>query len=296
MQPHIGKRFHPGPILPAGLVVHHHGQKARIVCRAQGLKRILKHRRAGRGCPQLFGGRLIDGRALLAAVLIAGEHRAEFIPQAQPGHGGLHIPDAAGAGQGHGHTPGRKPLHKLLCAGLELQVLGVLAAGILRRLLRRAARHGKLLGIKDSFLSSLCETVIAENVSAYPELEKKRDFIKKVISIEEERFDQTIDSGLSILSQRISAVKSEGGSTLSGEDAFKLYDTFGFPLDITKDVAAEAGLGVDEDGFDSLMKSQKERARAARNGAGGWDNATGSVLSGMAKTSFVGYDSLTADT
>lgn len=167
---------------------------------------------------------------------------------------------------------------------------------ILRRLLRRAARHGKLLEIKDSFLSSLCETVIAENVSAYPELEKKRDFIKKVISIEEERFDQTIDSGLSILSQRISAVKSEGGSTLSGEDAFKLYDTFGFPLDITKDVAAEAGLGVDEDGFDSLMKSQKERARAARNGAGGWDNATGSVLSGMAKTSFVGYDSLTADT
>ena len=91
-------------------------------------------------------------------------------------------------------------------------------------------------------------------------------------------------------------MKSEGGSTLSGEDAFKLYDTFGFPLDITKDVAAEASLGVDEDGFDSLMKSQKERARAARNGAGGWDNATGSVLSGMAKTSFVGYDSLTADT
>lgn len=163
---------------------------------------------------------------------------------------------------------------------------------VLRRLLRRAARHGKLLGIKSAFLAELADTVIGENITAYPELGTKRDFIAKIISIEEQRFDQTIDSGLAILSKNISELKEGGKDTFSGEDAFKLYDTFGFPLDITKDVVAEAGLCVDEDGFNALMKEQKERARSARQASGGWDNATGNVLSGMDKSAFVGYTQL----
>lgn len=161
--------------------------------------------------------------------------------------------------------------------------------------MRRAARHGKLLGIKGSFLCDLCDVVIAENVSAYPELDGKRDFIKKIISIEEERFDQTIDSGLSILSECINNAKENGVDTISGEDAFRLYDTFGFPLDITKDIALENGMGVDEDGFNALMKEQKERARSARADIGGWDNAKKGALSGMEASAFVGYDSLVCD-
>ena len=163
---------------------------------------------------------------------------------------------------------------------------------VLRRLMRRAARHGKLLGIKGSFLCDLCEVVIGENVSAYPELDGKRDFIKKIISIEEERFDQTIDSGLSILADCIKNAKAAGNTVISGEDAFRLYDTFGFPLDITKDIALENGMTVDEDGFNALMKEQKERARAARADIGGWDNAKKGALSDIGATTFVGYDTL----
>lgn len=165
---------------------------------------------------------------------------------------------------------------------------------VLRRLMRRAARHGKLLGIEGEFLSSLCEVVIAENKSAYPELEPKRDYIKKIISIEEERFEQTIDSGLRILAQCIDKAKKDGGSCVSGEDAFRLYDTFGFPLDITKDIASEEGMSVDEDGFNELMKAQKERARAARADGSSWESAGKGALEGIDPSVFVGYDTLSA--
>jgi alanyl-tRNA synthetase len=163
---------------------------------------------------------------------------------------------------------------------------------VLRRLIRRAARHGRLLGIEGLFLADLCEVVIGENVRAYPELAEKKDFIRKILTIEEERFAQTIDSGLEILSSDIEKAKAAGKDAISGEDAFRLYDTFGFPLDITRDVAAEAGLGVDEDRFNELMKAQKERARAARADGSSWDSAKAGAFAGMEPTVFVGYDAL----
>lgn len=131
---------------------------------------------------------------------------------------------------------------------------------ILRRVLRRAARHGKLLGIERPFLSELCDTVITESKTAYPELTDKQEYIKKTISIEEDRFRQTIDAGLNILDRMI----SECGGTLSDEDIFKLYDTFGFPIDLTREITSERGIAIDEDGFTALMKQQKQRARNAR--------------------------------
>lgn len=160
---------------------------------------------------------------------------------------------------------------------------------VLRRILRRAARHGKLLGITSSFLTSLCDTVIEENVAGYPELESKADYIKKVISIEEERFDATIDAGLSILSNIIRASVKEGADAISGEEAFKLYDTFGFPLDLTREIAQESSLKIDEEEFASLMQAQRERARAARSNISGWSEASKSALEGMPKTEFTGY-------
>ena len=160
---------------------------------------------------------------------------------------------------------------------------------ILRRVLRRAARHGRLLGIEGSFLTDLCDIVIGENKSAYPELEKKADYIKKVIKIEEERFDATIDSGLSILREMIETAKSSGAAAISGEDAFKLYDTFGFPVDLTREIANEAGLGIDEDTFTALMTEQKTRARANRKLGLGWDDASKTLFAELPKTEFVGY-------
>ena len=163
---------------------------------------------------------------------------------------------------------------------------------VLRRLIRRAARHGRLLGIEGDFLAEVCDVCIGENVGAYPELAEKADFIKKILTIEEERFAQTIDSGLEILASDIEKAKQSGKDAISGEDAFRLYDTFGFPLDITRDVAAEAGLGVDEDRFNELMKAQKERARAARADGSSWDSAKAGAFAGMEPTTFVGYDAL----
>ncbi|MCI9450532.1 MAG: alanine--tRNA ligase [Clostridiales bacterium] len=160
---------------------------------------------------------------------------------------------------------------------------------VLRRILRRAARHGKLLGITTAFLTDLCDTVIEENVAGYPELESKADYIKKVISIEEERFDATIDAGLSILSNIIRASVKEGADAISGEEAFKLYDTFGFPLDLTREIAQESSLKIDEEEFASLMQAQRERARAARSNISGWSEASKSALEGMPKTEFTGY-------
>ncbi len=168
---------------------------------------------------------------------------------------------------------------------------------VLRRLIRRAARHGRLLGIKAGFLTTLCETVIEESKGAYPELESKKEFIKSVLSAEEERFAKTIDQGINLLEKIIDSVKAENKTVISGEDTFKLYDTFGFPMDITKEIAEENGLSVDEEGFTAFMKEQKERARSARaaqTGDAGWSDDSAALVSGLDATKFLGYETTSA--
>ena len=160
---------------------------------------------------------------------------------------------------------------------------------VLRRIIRRACRHGKLLGISGMFLRPLCEIVIEQNEGAYPELREKRDYILKVITLEEERFNATIDAGLGILSGIIDAARAAGVSKVSGADAFKLYDTFGFPYDLTREIAEEEGLSIDEEAFTALMNEQKERARAARGNISGWTDSSKSLLSGLSATEFLGY-------
>ena len=162
---------------------------------------------------------------------------------------------------------------------------------VLRRIIRRACRHAKLLGIEGMFLKGLVEIVIGQNEGAYPELREKRDYILKVITLEEERFNATIDAGLGILSGLVDAAKAEGKKTLSGADTFKLYDTFGFPVDLTREIAEEAGLSIDEDAFKALMEEQKQRARAARGNISGWSDSSKSLLENIAATEFVGYES-----
>ena len=157
---------------------------------------------------------------------------------------------------------------------------------VLRRLIRRACRHGRLLNVTDPFLYEVVDTVIAENHQAYPELADKSEIIKKVIHAEEESFGKTIDAGLLRLSE---AIKSISGDTLSGKEAFKLNDTYGFPLDLTRDILEEHGLKVDEDEFNSLLENQKRTARAARKDAGA-DAWKGSNLKIDAEpTEFLGY-------
>ena len=158
---------------------------------------------------------------------------------------------------------------------------------VLRRLLRRAARHGRLLGIDHPFLSEVCDTVIKENESAYPNLAEKRDFIKKLIQVEEESFSKTIDTGLQLLNQMIENADSK---ILSGEDAFKLNDTYGFPLDLTKEILEERGMEVDEEVFAKLMQEQKLRAKNARKNAGAdaWEGSK-SLVEQMETTAFTGY-------
>ncbi|MGN0174171.1 MAG: alanine--tRNA ligase [Acutalibacteraceae bacterium] len=164
---------------------------------------------------------------------------------------------------------------------------------VLRRLLRRAARHGKLLGINHAFLSDVCDTVIEENKNAYPEVLEKKDFIKKLIKNEEESFIKTIDQGLSMLGDLIDSIE---GKVLSGESAFKLYDTYGFPLDLTKDVLEESGLTVNEEEFQKLMVEQKERARNARKASDGESWASKDIkFDNVASTEFVGYEKLSCD-
>ena len=160
---------------------------------------------------------------------------------------------------------------------------------VLRRIIRRACRHGKLLGINRAFLTETVATSIEESCGAYPELSAKRDYILKVISMEEERFDATIDAGLSILSDLIRGAISDHADTISGEEVFKLYDTFGFPIDLTREIAAESNLMIDEETFKSLMLQQRQRARDARANIGGWDESSKSLLSDLPKTEFVGY-------
>ena len=160
---------------------------------------------------------------------------------------------------------------------------------VLRRIIRRASRHGKLLGIDREFLTDVLAVAIGENDKAYPELDAKRDYIMKVISIEEQRFHATIDAGLDILSGMIADTKKKHESLLSGDSVFKLYDTYGFPIDLTREIAEEAGLEVDDEGFKALMLEQRNRARAARGNVGGWDASQKDLLSGLPQTEFTGY-------
>ena len=160
---------------------------------------------------------------------------------------------------------------------------------VLRRIIRRACRHGKLLGIDHPLLVETVTTSIEESKCAYPELDEKRDYILKVIAMEEERFDATIDAGLSILSDLIRGALADNADVISGEEVFKLYDTFGFPIDLTREIAAESHLNIDEDTFAALMTAQKKRAREARANIGGWDESSKSLLSDLPKTEFTGY-------
>ena len=171
---------------------------------------------------------------------------------------------------------------------------------VLRRLLRRAARHGRMLGVNKPFLAELCETVIRENGGAYPELCEHSDYIKKTIAAEVERFSRTIDQGLAILNNLVDAIEkaaSEGKRRiLSGIDAFKLNDTFGFPLDLTKEIAAEAGIEVDEENFKAEMQKQKTKAREDRlkRDISGWTADLFGAIEAQ-PTTFVGYDTLEGD-
>ncbi|MBQ2329333.1 MAG: alanine--tRNA ligase, partial [Oscillospiraceae bacterium] len=135
---------------------------------------------------------------------------------------------------------------------------------VLRRLLRRAARQGKLLGVNEPFLYKVCDTVIHENAVAYPDLKEKEDYVIRVIKVEEESFAKTIDTGMRLLQDVIAAHKEKGETVITGEETFKLYDTFGFPLDLTEDILADAGMTADEAGFKALMDEQRKRAREAR--------------------------------
>ena len=168
---------------------------------------------------------------------------------------------------------------------------------VLRRLLRRAARHGRKLGIEGKFLANLSDTVIALSKDGYPELEEKKVMIFKVLTEEEDKFNKTIDQGLAILSDMEEEMKKSGSDTLSGADAFKLYDTYGFPLDLTKEILEEKSFQVDEEGFAACMKEQKEKARKARKTTNymGADVTVYQSIDPAVTTKFVGYDRLVHD-
>ncbi len=160
---------------------------------------------------------------------------------------------------------------------------------VLRRIIRRACRHGKLLGINHAFLVDMVNVAIGESCAAYPELSEKGDYIRKVLSMEEERFDATIDAGLSILSDLIRGAIKENSDTISGEEVFKLYDTFGFPIDLTREIAEENHLKIDEEAFKALMLDQRTRAREARANISGWSDNSKNILADLPKTEFTGY-------
>ncbi len=161
---------------------------------------------------------------------------------------------------------------------------------VLRRLLRRAARHGKLLGVNEPFLHTIVETVVAVNEGEYRDIREKAAYITKVIRTEEENFAKTIDGGMKIFSDMLAEHKAKGETTFSGADAFKLYDTFGFPVDLTIEMAKDEGLSVDEDAFRALMQEQKERAREARKALGDLGWAGVDLGKEIPATEFVGYD------
>ena len=168
---------------------------------------------------------------------------------------------------------------------------------VLRRLIRRAARHGRLLGIEGSFLAKLSAEVINGSKAGYPELEEKKEFIFKVLTNEENQFNKTIDQGLRILGDMEEEMKAAGEKTLSGENAFKLYDTYGFPLDLTKEILEEKGYGIDEEGFQKAMEEQRVKARTAREVTNymGADATVYDEIDVNVTTKFEGYDHLTYD-
>ena len=165
---------------------------------------------------------------------------------------------------------------------------------VLRRLIRRAARHGRLLGIEGKFLAKLSETVIEGSKDGYPELYEKKDFIFKVLTQEEDKFNKTIDQGLSILAQMEETMKAAGKKTLPGKDAFKLYDTYGFPLDLTKEILEEKGYDIDEEGFKVCMEEQRKQAQESRETTNymGADATVYDEIDASVTTEFTGYDSL----
>lgn len=165
---------------------------------------------------------------------------------------------------------------------------------VFRRLLRRAARHGRLLGINDLFLAKLAETVIEVSKAGYPELEERKDYILKILSIEEEKFNKTIDQGLSILQEMQKNMELDNKKVLSGEEVFRLYDTYGFPLDLTKEILAEKGYQVDEKGFMEAMEVQRETARSARGTTNymGAEETVYHKLDHSITSKFVGYETL----
>ena len=165
---------------------------------------------------------------------------------------------------------------------------------VLRRLLRRAARHGRMLGIEGEFLAKLAQTVIELSKDGYPELEEKKEMILKVLTEEERKFDKTIDQGLAILSEMEEKMARDGVKVMSGEDAFKLYDTYGFPIDLTKEIMEEKGFSIDEEGFVAAMENQRETARKARKTTNymGADVTVYQSLDPALTTVFTGYDSL----
>ena len=165
---------------------------------------------------------------------------------------------------------------------------------VLRRLLRRAARHGKLLGVNEPFLYKVCETVIHENQNAYPDLVKKQDYITRVIRNEEENFAKTIDAGTKILSDLVNEHLAKGETVFSGADAFRLYDTYGFPIDLTEEMVEESGLRVDQEGFNAEMQQQRERAREARKALGDLGWAGIELGKEIPATQFI-YENSTAD-
>ena len=160
---------------------------------------------------------------------------------------------------------------------------------VLRRLLRRAARYGRLIGIKKPFLYEVVETVIHENASAYPELEEKKAYIRKIVEEEEKTFAKTVDKGFDMLSGILTQLKAEGKDTVSGEDAFKLSDTYGFPIDLTEEIAAEQGVSVDRERFAALVEEQRNRAREDYHNKAGSSWAEGGLQMDAPATVFTGY-------
>ena len=167
---------------------------------------------------------------------------------------------------------------------------------VLRRIIRRAARHGRLLGIDGKFLANLSTTVIEGSKDGYPELEEKKDFILNVLTQEEDKFNKTIDQGLAILTDLEEKMTAEGKTIMDGDDAFRLYDTYGFPIDLTKEILEEKGFSIDEDGFNAAMQKQREMARKARKATNymGADATVYESLDPAITSSFVGYDKLEA--
>ncbi len=167
---------------------------------------------------------------------------------------------------------------------------------VLRRIIRRAARHGRMLGIEGTFMAHFAKTVIEECKDGYPELEEKKDFIFKVLTQEEEKFSKTIDQGLAILSEMEEAMQKSGEKVLSGADAFKLYDTYGFPIDLTQEILEDKGFSIDEKGFQEAMEDQRTKARGARKVTNymGADATVYELIDPAITTKFVGYDKCSA--